>query len=636
MSIVVFPLNAGPNTRPSLARQLSNFAQELAREATGAEIDFVTLSIQVPEDGNRIAMVNPSETLNEPEIVQGVFGQREDISHAVEGLLAKQEDESYKVTIRCWERGNETPVDQSELTFKPENSFDAMRMLLEFICKSAGKELPADWKTGTAFIGTDDQVAFLKYLEGHDALLYINQAQGNVVSTFLPGPALELLNEALDADADWEAPYVSMVMLCRLCTQYRLGAADVMEGYLQKLVAKEPGDMRGWFALGELYEAMGEHNKASDAFEKCLNATPEDHADRAVLLTKLGVSQMQAGMPANAERSLKKALDLEGPEKPSMGFLADILRASGRQHEIPALWKSIVDAVPENPWPRVQYANSLINDAGSEPEGLRAFDLGLETSENPVIIKRFYAPVLMNIARRERDAEHIAEANDMIDRALDMYEDCLDVEASDVALLMEYVDALMFANRSFEAPKVLRDILQLTDGRDQNIWANAQALLIELEQPKRAEAVEEARIKMEAGDVETGIKHLRPLKNWLADYWKLWAVMAQGLLAVNEDVEAQEASTRLLNLMPSYEPGYNLLVESLIRQSKGEEAYNIMSQVIPNFPQSLNMAVIYARSARHAGRNDEARNVASQIRSAASQNPQMLEALGPVLAEIEA
>ena len=636
MSIVVFPLNAGPNTHPSLARQFSNFAQQLVSDGIQTPIDFVTLSIQIPEDGNRIAMVNPAETLNEPEIIMGVFQQREDITRAVDGLLTRREDGSFELKLRCFERLNETPIDEAAAEFPANQCFDAFRLAVKFIAKQAGQSMPAEWESSNDFLGTDQQEALLDFLEGHDAALYINQAGGQVVSAFDPLPPMEKLLRAYEADRDWEAPYASLVMLCRLCTQHRIGAAENAEKMLEKLVEGNPEDMRALFALGELYEAMGEFNKACDAFEKALNATPEDNPDRSVMLTKLGVTQMNAGMPANAERTIRKALELEQAEKPSMGFLADILRATGRQHEVPNEWRSVVEAVPTHPLPWVQLANSLLNDAGNEAEALRTYERGLEHAENNVVVKRYFAPVLLNIARREKQGEKTTEANDMVDRALDLYEDCLDAEPNDVALLMEYVDALVLAGRNFEVPKVLRDILKLTDGRNPNVWSNAQALLIELEQPKRAEAVAEAQQKLEQGDAEGAVKSLRPLKNWLTDYWKLWAVMAQGLLAVDENAEAEEASTRLLNLMPVYEPGYNLLVESLIRQKKSDQAYQIMGQVMPNFTQSLNMAIVYARAARYAGHTEEARNLAQQIRQAASQNQEMLTALTPVLQEIEA
>jgi Flp pilus assembly protein TadD len=291
-----------------------------------------------------------------------------------------------------------------------------------------------------------------------------------------------------------------------------------------------------------------------------------------------------------------------------------VLQQTGRSHEIPRLWRELAEKHPTSAILQSKYATSLLQ-SGQKEEGEKAFENALENSDDNTAVKRFYAPYLTSIG------EH--------DRAMDFYEDVLDVAPNDIGVLTEYAQTLESAGREFEVPRVLKDIL--ASNPDPDVRAQTLARLIELEQPKRAENVEAAREKMEAGDFQSAISQLKPLRNWLADYWKMWALLASSYNNTQQFAEAEEASQKLLELFPGCEPGYGEYVAALTGQGKTEEAYQFMRFAAGQHPQSLSIHINLALAAKRAGHVDEAKALAKQIREAVGPN----EELQPVLDEIE-
>lgn len=625
VQIAVLPLNAGPESRATLARQLSHFASELARGITGNEIHAVNLMAQYQDGGvTRFAQANPSETLNETELISQFFANSP-MEAIVDGLLVESSEGGGTLSVRSWEKGSSEPVGSNEFTYLPGGFFSAARGMVEFLAKVSGGSIPQEGTDDVTLFGTEDPAAFVEFLVGFDAVQYVERSQGAVASEFDPMPALASLMSAYEKDPDWEAPYMGAVRLCRVCIQHRLGDANVVRENLHKLAESEPDDPRAPFALGELASVVGDLNQAVDQFEKSATALSkriqsqeqelgslsgaeraeaEDalramRADQSPILARLGMTQAQMGMPANAERNLAKAIEVEPEPKPSTELLATLLESSGRAHEVPPLWKARVDANPGAGGVHARYALSLVA-AGKDAEGLREFDLALERAEDPLEVKRAYASVL---ARKGE-----------FDRAMDMFEDCIDANPADPNLLLEYANTLQGAERQFEVPKVLRDVLACNI--DPNTRAQTQAWLLEIEQPKRVEAVKNAADKAQAGDAQAAVTELRGLKNWLADYWKFWAVFANALNQVGAHDEAEDAGVRLLNMFPNCEPAFGELATALSGQDRHEEAYNLLRNAMSTMPGSLPVAVNFALAAKRTGRLEEAQNIGRQIKQA--------------------
>ena len=498
--------------------------------------------------------------------------------------------------------------------FGPSQVFDVLHKLVKKIADEAQIGLPEVLAGEKMEFGTDDPEVFLKFLEGYDALNYIQQANGLVAKEFNPEGALLTLTEAIEGDMDFEGPYQVLVGLCRACTSYQIGSFELIEKSLVKASELCPEDFAAFFALGELFQAANQVPKAIDYFEKSSQLNPEDPA----ILNRLGNAQASMNMFVNAERNFKKAIEMEGPEKPSMDFLAGVLNATGRNHEIPALWKAIIDGDNQNANAHAKYATSLIQN-GKKEEGERAFETALEVLEDNQLIKRYFAPYLAQ--------------NEELDRAMDFYEDCIDTAPNDVQMLVEYAQTLQAADREFEIPQVLQTILK--SNPDPNTRANTQAWLIELEQPKRVESVQLAQDKLTAGDAEGAIRDLKPLKNWLADYWKMWAVLSSAYNRLGDHVEAETAAKQLLEVFPGCEPAYGELREALNGQEKHEEAWQFMQYAYSNMPQSFGVFINLGIAAKRAGHKDEANQIAEQINNVVNQNPEMREELKDILAELQ-
>lgn len=610
MKVAVLPFNAGPDTEPALARQAANFVGEIARQISQVEVNPVSYMGRADEDGMaRFAHINPSEALNDSKMIQDFFGQS-DAEKLIDGLLAETPEGAGTLTARWHNRGSDEPDLEKEYAYLPGGMLSALRDFVVDFMTQIEAEIPDDFKNDTGLFGTGDSEAFRMFLIGYDATQYVERSKGMVLSSFDPKVAMEALASAAESDSEWEGPYLTLIEFVRLCVQYQLGNAEMVEGSLKRLTELAPEDARAWFALGGLYQAVGDHQSATVAYEKAHNAQPDEPA----ILTRLGQSQMSLAMPVNAEKTLRKAIELEGDDKPTMDLLAAVLAQTGRGHEVPDLWKKIISDSPQNGDARAKLALAFIA-LKRESEAKDEFEKGLTELDDPTVIKRYYAPFL---AKQEE-----------FDKAMDFYEDVLDTNPTDTSVLAEYAQTLSAAKRDFEVPKVLRDILAANP--DANTKAMTSAWLLELEEPKRVEAVQSATEKAEKGQFKEAYEELKTLKTWLADYWKLWAILASVLNQLEMWEEAEKAARQTLELYPACEPAYGELCTALSAQNREAEAYRLMKVALGNMPQSLLIAVNYAMAAKRAGDKDEALKVAKQIRELTGD----AENLKQVLAEIE-
>ncbi|MCW5936518.1 MAG: hypothetical protein KIT11_04335 [Fimbriimonadaceae bacterium] len=645
MQIAVLPLNAGPDTRPALARQISNFACEIARNVTGQEIHAVNYLAQYQDEGvQRVAMVNPSEALNEPEMI-GQFWQQAPMETLIDGLL-NERDGAGSMILRVYQRPETEPQETQEFDFIGGALFAPVRGFVETLLRCYGASLPEQMGDDIGLFGTENAEAFAEFLLGFDAVQYIEKANGMVAREFNPQGAYESLEKAMALDPDWEAPYLALLNLARLCTQFRIGAGDAAEAALKKVTETEPDDPRGFYALAEFYGAVNNLQASADTLEKTLVKLQQHAAklrkeaegakavgdveasqsllqeadqtdrDQSPVLARLGIAQMNMGMPANAERNLRKAVENEGEDKPSLALLSQVLTQTGRAHEVPPMWKELIDKSPQNAVAHVNYAQALMA-SGNQDGATRALDVALETLEDTSFVKRFYAPLL---AQKEE-----------FDRAMDYYEDYLDENPTDVQVMLEYAQTLQNAKREFEVPQVLKNVLSANI--DPNTRAQTQAWLIELEQKNRVEAVRAASEKVESGDFQGAVNEIKPLRNWLADYWKMWAILAAAYNRLGEYTEAEQAAHQLLNIFPGCEPAYNELANALGGQGRNEEAYNVLRAGMQNVQNSLPIAVNFGLAAKRTGRGDEAKAMARQLREATRGQEQ--PGLGELLDEME-
>lgn len=609
MRIAVLPLNAGANADQRLARQLTNFAAEIANQCSEAEIGAANLMAQILENGTaKAVLINPSEDLNDAEFITQSLEQTQS-ELVLEGLLTQNDKGGGTATVRIWKDAS-GPVAEESLDFLPNAMFGVVRSIIDMILSQAGGTLPAELEEDVNLFGTENPAAYMDFLRGYDDLQYLERSQGNVVGSYNPQEAIDNLTRAVEADKDWEAPFLVLVQYCRALTAFRVGNAEMIQGALQHLTTIHPEDANPHIALGELATVIGNAQAAAESFEIANRHSPDDPG----ILHRLAQAQLNQGMPVNAERNLRRAVELEDEDKPSLDLLSQVLAGTGRAHEVPELWNDVIREHPQNARARASHAMALLQ-ADRKDDGLKAFENALEQLDDTLLVKRVYAPVLVG----EQD----------YDRAMDFYEDYLEENPSDIAVNLEYARTLQQADREFEIPDVLKGVLSLNP--DPNTRAQTMAWLIELEQPKRAEAVKDSGEKAEKGDFEGAIRDLKPLKTWLGDYWKMWMVLATAHNQTGEHAEAEEAARKVLEMFPACEPAYVELNNALGAQNKVEEAFNLMEIALGNMPNSLPIAVSYGLAAKRVGKDDVARSLAQQIREAVGEQ----EGLSEVLAELE-
>jgi tetratricopeptide (TPR) repeat protein len=607
MSLAVLPFNAAEGTSPALGRQLAAFLSDSLTQFTGLEIQKVSFLTPIEQDGQTRAMFINITELMDPNQVRELF-QQTSADQVMDGLI-KVDGDAIDLTMRFHERENPDAISTEEFRFTIPELLTTIQTLIRRMAEKTGQTLPDDFEAQMQ-LGTENPRTFLKFLEGYDSIAYIQGSNGAVNREFSPQPAFDLFLQALEEDEDFLGPYEGAIQLARACGQFRIGTLEQVEAVLKQLHEKFPDDFRASFALGEIYQNIGNASGAAEQYERAIGIAPKE----ASLYLRLAMAQGAMGMPVNAERNLKKALELDPDLFEARDHLAAVLIQQGRAHEAPALWKEFVEKHDQHApaWVKLAMAQYA---AGDEAAAEATYERALELQDN-LFVKRFYAPVLA------QKGEY--------DRAMDFYEDCLEATPDDVPLLLEYARTLQAADREFEVPEQLKKVLSLQI--DPDTRAQTMAWLIELEQPKRVEVVEKARQRMEQGEVESALRDLRPLKNWLGDYWKLWAVLSSGLNRIGQHQEAEEAATNLLNLFPGCEPGYGELMEALSKQGKTEDAYNLMRFAAQRMPQSLGIHLNLALAARRAGKIEEARHLAQQLREAIGPN----EELEAVFAEIEA
>ncbi|MCX6341409.1 MAG: tetratricopeptide repeat protein [Fimbriimonadales bacterium] len=316
LKVAILPLNAGEGAKPQLGRQISAFVADQLRSNTEADIQSVSFLTQVEQEGvARTAFVNLSDGMLDADQISDLFGQS-GVDLAVDGMMVGSE-KGYKATVRLTHKDNMAAGEVLEFDFSPSESLEVIHKLIKAVADRAEIGLPELLAGETLEFGTDDPVVFLDFLEGYDALNYIQQANGLVAVEFNPEGAMATLLSVVERDKGFQGAYQVLVGLCRACANFQIGSFELVEETLLSATKLVPEEFAAFFALGELYQMANQLPKAIDFFEKASQLQPDD----AGILNRFGNAQGGMSMFVNAERDFKRAIELEGPDKPSMDFL---------------------------------------------------------------------------------------------------------------------------------------------------------------------------------------------------------------------------------------------------------------------------------------------------------------------------
>ncbi len=610
MNVLILPFNAAKNTNHVYARQFSQYFANVISEFSGYEFGYI--SYLKPQDENSPIQVqfNPIEELNLKEDIDKLgYEYKADV--IIDGLLSEENNENFHFQIR-FNRSNGTS-DLLEYSATKDTLFTSLIDILKGYCTQLGLGLPDELDNIKNFFNTESAEAFLQFIQGTDGISYLQRSQGNVDESFKIEDSFNHLAEACTLDNEFDVAYRAALKLVQDGIGFNVADPTVAENLCKKLVELRPNNAEGNIMLGRFYYLTGNPDKCLSAFE----AAVECDKDNPEVYIRLGEAQAFTGMINNAEKNFEKAFELEDNDKPSADYLAELYNASGRNHEVPGLWKKLVDLDNNNVRAHIKYGVALYRNDKKE-DAVKVFENVIQNVENSNAAKKIYAKLLME------------EKN--FDKAMDLFEDYIDNEPTDADALISYAFTLQNAGREFEVPPVLQNILKLDIDADTRAHINAWN--IEMLQPKRLESYTEALAKMESGNMEAALQLLRPLKNWLPDYWKVWALLTNCLISSKNFDEAEQTVYKLLEMYPGYVEGYANLTDIYIAKNKADEAFKILISQSSKFQDSIPFAITTVKAANASGRKDVAENLSKSLLEATNNNENIKKALDEVMSPL--
>jgi len=606
--ITFLPFAVSETVPAGVGRQLGNLLGSGFEGVEGVQYEGSMLMTQ--EQDGTVSPAPASRELIDEDVVRRVLDQNA-ADAVVDGLLSRADDR-LSITVRLsrqdaapevWQK--EAPLADLKPTLAEAHAWISGQMGIEGSSRVA--------------IADSKPEAFLKYLEGYDALVLAAQAQQGRAPRIDYLRGLDALLEAIALDPSLKAAYLAAIRLANSLIQARLAPPPELEARLKKMADGNPEDPAVHRTLADLYRLTGRTQDAINTMDKAvaLAQASESVPDEAVaeFVTYLGMLQRAAGMVANAELSFRRAADLEPYPKPSLDLLTDLLFDTERSHEAPGVWRQVIDLAPDKPDAWIRYASVLFR-LDRKDDAKRALEEALEKTSGDVLIKRYLAPLLADAG------EH--------DRAMDYYEDFLDEYPDHAETLLEYARTLHAAGREHEVPDALRKALEANP--DQHVKAHAQAWLFELENPKRVEAMKLAAEKVEREEIAGAVEDLEKLVGWMPEYWKAWAFLANLYNRLGRHTDAERAAQHTLNLYPGSEPTYLDLVNSLMGQERNTDADNLLTHLENHGYASVPLLITHAMVKKRLGKREEARSIAAAIREAVGPGNQDVE---KVLAEIE-
>jgi tetratricopeptide (TPR) repeat protein len=593
MRIAVMPFATSETADGPLARQFAGWAAHAAAVDSPSEIEAANMMVSRPDQpGGFATLANPPLDGEIEPMVKHVADVRgADI--VVTGELHR-EGQDFAVKAQAW------TVPPQAINFSGTLR-EVLKETAAFIADVGGGQLGYEVVSKTA---TDEILE--NFLVGRDCLMALQEVQALDLANLDVAEPLRRLLSAAEEAKDWKEAGLTAVQLIIAATQRQAGQPPALLAGLDR--AKElgaEGPIVPW-ARAQLLVALGQLGPALEATQQTVEQEPE--AALAWLLQ--AQMQLQLNMPANAEQSLRKGIEhSQDPPIPLGDLLTEVLVGTGRAHEAPAMWEEIAKKWEGVPIAGVRWAQSLASTGQDERAEAILVELEEQNPEDAGL-----KDLLAAAAFKRQD----------LNTAMDKLEEAIELAPMETQFHVNYIQVLEQAERPQDLPDALRALL--ASEPDSNIAAQAQAKLIELTEPKRAQSVAEAMEKADGGDPESALRDLKPLAPWLADYWKYWLAVGTLHNRLGQFVEAEAACRDLLDKFPACEPAYGELAAALFSQEQGEAAYEMLQHAQQNMPQSVSLAVNLGLAAARTGRKEEAKALAQQLR-AAIQPDEDLEAI---------
>ena len=159
--------------------------------------------------------------------------------------------------------------------------------------------------------------------------------------------AERLFSALLRRNPSSAAACLGLAFLSEFSGSERYGAGFPEErciGYYRRALEAQPGMSTAWFGLGNVYEKIGRHAEAADAFRRAGELSPE----MRFAWYNLGVCYIRLGKREEAEAQFRRALALDPAFADARFQLGEVLASRRDYGGAIAEYEKVIDLVPSH------------------------------------------------------------------------------------------------------------------------------------------------------------------------------------------------------------------------------------------------------------------------------------------------
>jgi tetratricopeptide (TPR) repeat protein len=253
------------------------------------------------------------------------------------------------------------------------------------------------------------------------------------------------------------------------------GSFEKASAEFQQAVKEDPKDTRTWLRMAEVYVRLGQNDKATEVYQKTVDLYVEQgFFQRAVAVYKNIIKLSPDFVEAHIKLAdVFRQLGLLSDAVQQLEQAAALYQKSNRQAEALSAFRQIIDLNPEQPNPRIRYAE-LASQTGAVAEAITEF----------------------------AEAARLVKLQGRMDEFLRVAERLLHYEPDNLAMAMEVASAYIDNNNARAALSHLKPVFEATP-RDPEVLDLLARTFEQLGQPHKTLPVlkELARVYSEAGRI---------------------------------------------------------------------------------------------------------------------------------------
>ena len=270
----------------------------------------------------------------------------------------------------------------------------------------------------------------------------------------------------------------------------------------------------------QIYETLGDIDKAAAAYEVVLETKPDD----AKAWDQVGRFYFRHGFNDKAVSRLQKALDISDGQIGCKKTLIAAMRRLGVKSDVEKSIEAFKEQSDKTAGDYYTIADILAGDMRTYAEARTYFEYGLEMDETPEAVQGKYASLLNKVAQQ-------ANRKGDLESARKNYEACLEIEPKNYRNMVRYVSFLVKQEDYDRAYDILQDVKSVATSKDLDHLPYLGATELRKGNPKAAkkaflksykkdERNTEASL-MRLADVETALGNHKEAANYLKKLNKL-------------------------------------------------------------------------------------------------------------------